>query len=74
MTDDDLMGVHIDYITFKGHTMSLFPVAFLLVFRNGISYKRCVNRTTKHSSSNGLHLVGLGRFFEGRGHCGKFVS
>jgi len=53
LTDDDFMGVDITYITFEGHTMSLFPVAFLLVFRNGMSYKR---------------------FFEGRGHCGKFVS
>merc|ERR1712166_1633253 len=39
-------------ITMKGHTLAIFPVAFALVFRTGMSYNR---------------------FFEGRGHCGKFV-
>eukprot|EP00658_Telonema_sp_P-2_P009361 TRINITY_DN13507_c0_g1_i3.p1 TRINITY_DN13507_c0_g1~~TRINITY_DN13507_c0_g1_i3.p1 ORF type:complete len:400 (+),score=111.98 TRINITY_DN13507_c0_g1_i3:101-1201(+) len=51
LTDPDFLDVEMD-ITLRGHTLSLFPVAFLLVFRNGISYNR---------------------FFEGRGHCGKFV-
>jgi len=48
--------IHIDAdaydITLKGHTLAIFPVAFALVFRTGMSYNR---------------------FFEGRGHCGKFV-
>merc|ERR1712086_990077 len=40
-------------VALDGHTMALFPVAFLLVFRNGMSFNR---------------------YFEGRGHCGSFVS
>jgi len=52
ITDPDIGDYDLSFITFEGHTMSLFPVAFLLVFRNGMSYKR---------------------YFEGRGHCGKYV-
>jgi len=51
LTSPDLLGVTMT-IAIKGHTMSLFPVSFLLVFRNGMSFNR---------------------YFEGRGHCGKFV-
>jgi len=51
MRDPDIMDLEYK-IEMQGHYMCLFPVAYLLVFRNGQSYIR---------------------FWEGRGHCGKFV-
>ena len=70
LVDSDFLDVDLSGLTLKGHTMSLFPVAFLLVFRNGMSF----NRSGRPLASAATQvLCCTRRFFEGRAHCGKFV-